>query len=339
MNFRKRYKNENKTSKYLVILFSIFVVLFFYYKHEINKSLISENQTIEIQKWETYYSLSNKLDISNTILKIYLKFNTPDKSIKAWIYNISSWDNIQDIIEKLQLNQVIKSDMNLTILEGWNMYDIDKYLTDKWLINSGDFIEKATNFNKTLINKYPFLINTISLEWFLYPDTYSIEKVNFNLDKFIDTQLSNFKTRVYDKILFSFGNKEILNIINLSSIVEKEERDPLQKAIVAWILKKRLEENWYLWADATVCYPHKITREICTPSFVINHIYEKNSYNTRTLLWLPLSPISNPSLETIEATVNSKVTPYYYYLHDNNWEIHYATTNLEHERNKSLYLK
>ena len=299
---------------------------------------MANDANLKIEKWDTYYSLSKKLDINKNILKIYLRLNTPGKSLDAGIYKLNSWDNLKEIISKMQTTSS-SLDTNLTILEWRNIYDIDSYLSRKWLIKSGEFIDKSRNISAELIAVYPFLKNIPSLEWFLYPDTYSIDETNFNLDSFISRLLSNFKNRVYDKILFSFGNNEILNIIKLSSIVEKEERNSQEKAVVAWILKKRLEENWYLWADATVCYPHKATREICTPSFVINHIYEKNSYNTRTLLWLPSTPISNPSLETIEATINSKVTPYYYYLHDNNWEIHYAVTNLEHEKNKSVYLK
>lgn len=336
-----RIRNKSKNNNLLYIWIISFVILispFVYYKNTINEPLINSNTSIKIEKGDTYYSLSNKLYLNGNILKIYLKLNPPKTDLKAWIYKMQAWDNLVNIIANLQ-KEAATSDSNLTLLEWRNIYDIDAYLSNKWLIKTGDFISKTSSIDSGLINKYPFLKWAISLEWFLYPDTYSIEETNFNLDTFIDRLLNNFKTRVYDKILLSFGNREILDIINLSSIVEKEERDPLQKAIVAWILKKRLEENWYLWADATVCYPHKATREICTPSFVVNHIYEKNSYNTRTLLWLPLSPICNPSLETIEATINIKVTPYYYYLHDTTWEIHYATTNLEHERNKALYLK
>lgn len=332
-------KMKNKNYIYIVII-SVCLLLspFVYYYKSINSSIITNDTNLKIEKWDTYYSLSKKLDINKNILKIYLRLNTPSKSLDAGIYKLNSWDNLKEIISKMQTTSS-SLDTNLTILEWRNIYDIDSYLSRKWLIKSGEFINKSTNISSELIVVYPFLKNIPSLEWFLYPDTYSIDETNFNLDSFISRLLSNFKNRVYDKILFSFGNNEILNIIKLSSIVEKEERNSQEKAVVAWILKKRLEENWYLWADATVCYPHKATREICTPSFVINHIYEKNSYNTRTLLWLPSTPISNPSLETIEATINSKVTPYYYYLHDNNWEIHYAVTNLEHEKNKSVYLK
>jgi UPF0755 protein len=125
----------------------------------------------------------------------------------------------------------------------------------------------------------------------------------------------------------------------LASIVEKEEKSVKEKATVAWVLKKRLNENWFIWADATVCYPYELTFDECTPKFIWNHIQDKNDYNTRTKLGLPKTPICNPSALSIEAVYNAKNTPYYYYLHDENWQIHYAKTNEEHVANKMLYIK
>jgi UPF0755 protein len=125
----------------------------------------------------------------------------------------------------------------------------------------------------------------------------------------------------------------------LASIVEKEEKSTKEKATVAWVLKKRLKENWFIWADATVCYPYELTFDECTPNFIWTHIQDKNDYNTRNKLWLPKTPICNPSADSIEAVYNAKNTPYYYYLHDENWQIHYATTNEEHIANKMLYIK
>jgi cell division protein YceG involved in septum cleavage len=103
-------------------------------------------------------------------------------------------------------------------------------------------------------------------------------------------------------------------------------------------LKKRVDEKWAVWADATACYPYKITHKECTPTFIWQHITDDNAYNLRKHIWLPPTPIGNPSAKTIKATVFYKKTPHYFYLHDNDWVIHYATTNKEHEFNKSKFM-
>jgi UPF0755 protein len=92
-----------------------------------------------------------------------------------------------------------------------------------------------------------------------------------------------------------------------------------------------------IWADATVCYPHKLTADECK-MVVSKYIKEKSEYNTRTMKWLPKTPIWNPSFDTINATLHSKETSYWFYLHDTSTgKIYYAVTNEEHNVNKSKY--
>jgi UPF0755 protein len=92
-------------------------------------------------------------------------------------------------------------------------------------------------------------------------------------------------------------------------------------------------------ADITVCYPFKLTSEEC--KFVVTkYINTKNDYNTRTKRGLPKTPISNPSYDTIEATLNDTDTKYYFYLHDTvTGKIYYGVTNAEHEKNKRNHLR
>jgi cell division protein YceG involved in septum cleavage len=55
--------------------------------------------------------------------------------------------------------------------------------------------------------------------------------------------LSNFTLKIIDSgIINDMGSIEILDVINLASIVEKEERNASEKSTVAGILKKRLDE-------------------------------------------------------------------------------------------------
>jgi UPF0755 protein len=105
------------------------------------------------------------------------------------------------------------------------------------------------------------------------------------------------------------------------------------------VLKKRYEENWQIGADATVCYPYGISSAECTPSFVLDKLYEKNEYNTRQMTGLPKTPISNPYVGTIKSTILSKDSTDYFYLHAPNGKIYYAETNAQHEANKSAYLR
>jgi len=97
--------------------------------------------------------------------------------------------------------------------------------------------------------------------------------------------LKNFEKKVYTPLLSEKTPSEIIDIINMASIVEREERNIAEKATVAGILLKRIREKWYIGADITVCYPYELTENECTQRFIASKVnIDKNDYNTRTKL-------------------------------------------------------
>lgn len=325
----------------LIIWIAVIWWWIFYYNYSSFKSekLLEENEKIVIETWESFRILSEKISwLDSLYLKIYLKYNEPDFNLQAWSYNLENNLTISEILENFK-NPINEVDIKLTFLEWWNIFDIDEYLESKGLIINWGFIKQVENINPDIFKEFSFLPSNIStLEWFLYPDTYNINPNNFSVDSLIKKMLNTFEIKVYNKLLSSKSDKEIIDTIILASIVEKEEKNSINKPVVAGILKKRLEQGWMIWADITVCYPHRLTWEECK-MVVSKYINEKSDYNTRTMTWLPITPIWNPNFETIDATINSKKTSYFFYLHDNKWNIYYAETNWGHERNKNNYLK
>lgn len=323
----------------LILIFLIIFIAYFYYSYNNFKSdiLITDTKIIEIKSGETIKDLSEKLDINSYFLKKYIEDTNSNFKLLAWRFNIKNWSKIENILKSME-TPLPEKQINLTILEWWNIYDIDEYLTNKWLIKQNAYIFYVKNSKKidALKEFYSFLKSDfISLEWYLYPDTYSL-KVPLKINELVIKQLDNFEIKVYNKLFkeTKLTNNIIYDVINLASIVEKEEKNPLEKSTVAWILKKRLQNWWKIWADITVCYPHKLTTEQCK-MVISKYIREKSDYNTRTMIWLPKTPIWNPNFETINATLNDKKTKYWFYLHNvKTWEIHYAETNSQHESNK-----
>jgi len=323
----------------IILTLIIFAVIYFSYWYSNFKKevLINENKIISIKSWYTIKDLSNELDLNNYFLKKYIKNNKKDFNLLAWRFEIKKDSNIDDLINSLE-TPLPEKQVKITILEWWNVFDIDEYLYKQKLIEEWKYIEYTQNPEKieALTEFYPFLNKDfITLEWYLYPDTYSLN-YPLKINEFVIKQLDTFETKVYNKILISrnLDNKTIYDVITLSSIVEKEERNDKEKSTVAWILKKRLQSWWQIGADITVCYPYKLTSEECK-LVVTKYLYEKNDYNTRAMVWLPKTPIGNPSDITVDATLNDKKTDYWFYLHNvKTWEIHYWKTNAEHESNK-----
>lgn len=307
------------------------------------------------QTFANDYILTDKdNNIIITVEKKLLKIISEDEKV-TFNKVINLLENYSSKSKNIRIKKIfdtIAYDLNvklntLTILEWWNIYDIDNYLYSRDLIEKGEYISYVENNDKikSLSIFFSFLDNQETLEGYLYPDTYNINSSNFKINEFVIQQLEAFENKVYIKLFLDknwnleYTNDIIESVINLASIVEKEEKNINEKSTVAGILKKRVKEYWNIWADITTCYPYKLTWKEC--SLVISkYIHIKTDYNTRLIIWLPPTPIWNPSFETINATLNHKESNYYYYLHDTNtWKVYYAETNEEHNKNKNLYIK
>lgn len=330
-----------RTIKLLIWITIISFIFIYKWYMDFKTDILNEKEiVIEIKSWDTINELSEKLNINPNYLKFYLNKNNNEFELITWNFKISKNSNIDQILVDLQ-NPIIENEINITILEWWNIYDIDNYLTNKKLIEKWDYINYVTNKEKIiqLTEFFPFLNWLETLEWYLYPDTYTVISNNFKINVFVIKQLDNFEIKVYNKLFSEYENEKIEEIINLASIVEKEEKNIAEKSTVAWILKKRLDNWWMIWADITVCYPHELTANECK-MVISKYINEVSEYNTRTMQWLPKTPIWNPSYETINATINYKNTSHWFYLHDTKtWKIYYADTNEWHTINKNRYLR
>jgi UPF0755 protein len=233
-------------------------------------------------------------------------------------------------------------------LEGRSIYDIDADLTAKGYISEGEYVSYTTNTEKIaeLSTRYDFFDSSIkSLEGFLYPDTYYLDNRGNLVNQLVSIQLNTFKKKVrnlYTNNFTDIKTKYKLNTyqtITLASIIEKEEKADGNKPTVAGIFYNRLQKGMLLGADITLCYNFKKPYASCTPSVIGKNVSDTNNpYNTRQVAGLTPTPIGNPNVETIKATLFPKQTSYLFYLHDSNGGIHYGETNAEHERNKSQYL-
>jgi UPF0755 protein len=90
-----------------------------------------------------------------------------------------------------------------------------------------------------------------------------------------------------------------------------------------------------LQVDASFKYINgKTTKDLTLTDLKIDSLY--NSYLYKGL---PPTPICNPGLDSIRATITPTKTDYIYFLTDESGKMHYAKTYAEHLQNKELYLK
>ena len=170
------------------------------------------------------------------------------------------------------------------------------------------------------------------LEGYLYPDTYHFEKSELNIDDIVRKILDNTEAKLepYKEQLQS-GTYTTHQILTLASIVELEAVSDSDRATVAGVLYNRLNDNWSLGCDATTYYAAK---KSMTESLTQSDLTACNGYNTRctSMTGLPVGPIDNPSISSIEAALNPTESDYYYFVADTDKKVYFTKNATEHDR-------
>jgi len=233
--------------------------------------------------------------------------------LKAGEYGLSFSMNIPEIADKLTSKDRIKR--MITIIEGWNLKDIEKYLK-----------EQGINMEENL---------TPDLEGYLSPDTYEISPGD-GINEIIKIMLDNFEKKITPELKEEIQSQEktISQIIILASLIEKEVRTTEDKKIVSGILWKRIKADMPLQVDATITYlTGKKSTEILKEELEIN-----SPYNTYKYKGLPPGPICNPGLNSILAAIYPQESEYWFYLSTPAGETIFSKTLKEHNEAKTKYL-
>ena len=291
----------------IFIIFSPFIYITYY-------PLIKADKKVEIPKnlstKKICNLLKNKGIIPNArILEFIIKFSGKEKAIKYGYYifpaKVSYYKIYKILITGKQ--RLIK----FTIPEGFNLYQIAELLEKKGLFKREEFLNFC--FNKKKIQK--FLNNGISLEGYLFPDTYIIAKAT-TIENVVKIMNDNFKKKVVNKLYFDFIRSKLsLNqVVILASIIQKETYYKKEMPIIASVFFNRLNRNMRLQSDPTVIYglwkefKGKLTRE---------DLNRFTPYNTYKIYGLPPTPICNPGFYAIYSVLHPAKTNYLYFVSTN----------------------
>lgn len=252
---------------------------------------------------------------------IMVKRRGVEKEIQAGDFRLRPSMSAQEIINELQHGII---DVWITTLEGWRNEEIALKLAQELSVPEQEFLKHAE-------------------VGYMFPDTYLFPReasasavtriMRNNFDKKVDQSIQN--QIVSQGITFREG-------IILASIVEREGRTDEDRPVIAGILLKRLKEDWALNADATLQYAlgyQADDKKWWKKALASEDKKIDSPYNSYTTTGLPPTPISNPGLSAITSVANPTETDYWFYLHDPDGGVHYATTLEEHNQNIDNYLR
>ncbi|MBP7114362.1 MAG: endolytic transglycosylase MltG [Candidatus Peribacteraceae bacterium] len=279
---------------------------------------------------------------SPLVFKWYARLTGVAGKLQAGSFAVSPSASSSEIIAILHSGKT--QEFLITVPEGYTVADIDALFAAKGLGEPGDIIACAFTCDFSSFDFLPptgaqggeeFKIGS-KLEGYLFPETYSVSPTDYVPKFALERMLGTFRKRIVTEYAedISKSGYTLHEVVTMASLVEEESRHDEERAQVAGILWKRLENAVVLGVDATTRYRLNKMREVLTKA----DVEIQSAYNTRRTQGLPPSPIANPSENSVIAALKPTESQYWYYLHDNTGAIRYAVTNDEHNRNRAKYL-
>ncbi len=236
-------------------------------------------------------------------------------------FEITNGLNLTDIADTLVYGEPVT--ITVTIPEGKNIYDVGKILEEKKVVSYNEFISLArdTNFVKNLN------LPGDTVEGYLFPDTYKFSP-GTPASMVIDLMVKQFKRNFTSFDLSnSFLNSH--EIVILASIVEKETGAPEERPSIAGVFLNRLKKRMRLQSDPTTIYG---SYEKFQGNLTKKDLQESNPYNTYKISGLPIGPICNPGIKSIEAVLNPEVHQNLYFVSKNDGTHVFSPNYMKHSR-------
>lgn len=264
------------------------------------------SQTFIINRGEGVKAIGADLKAKNLIrdewaFLIMAKRLGIEKKIQAGSYHLSKGMSTAQVALTFTLGT---EDIWITIPEGWRSEEIVDYLKNNGLNGQlGDWTLEE--------GKY-------------FPDTYLVPK-QMTID-----EVRKLMRKTFDQKVPNITNEQL----TIASLVEREARKAEDRPLVASVIWNRYKIGMKLDIDATIQYALGFWKKDLT----IQDLAIRSPYNTYTNPGLPPTPICNPGLSAINATINPATTDYLYYLTDKDGVMHYASTIDQHNANVAKYL-
>lgn len=285
-----------------------------------------ESKIFIVQTGESVRSIATRLKNEGLIKDqvgffLLVKLLQYDSKLQAGDFRLNPSMDTRTIIDELTHGTL---DVWVTTLEGWRVEEIALKLAQDLEIPESEFLKVAR-------------------EGYMFPDTYLLPK-DASAAAVAKILFENFDKKVTPQMRTGFATQNLIldEAVVLASIVEREGVSDGDRPMIAGILLNRLHAGHPLQADATLQYAlgYQSGEKSWWKKSLLDEDKKINSpYNTYKNAGLPPNPICNPGLGSLLAVANPAVTDYWYYLHDPQGGIHYATTLEEHNANIEKYLK
>ena len=244
------------------------------------------------------------------------------RNIKPGKYKIADGESVLDIVRKLRNGR--QEPVNLVIVKFRTREALAGAIGRKLECDSAALLEFMNNADS--LKTYGVDTNTVMT--LIIPDTYThfwntTPKKVFN--KFFEAYKSTWTEERKQKA--AAHNLTPASAYVLASIIEEETNDKDDKPNMASVYLNRINKGMRLEADPTVKFA---LRDFDIKRVYNHHTDVMSPYNTYRVFGLPPGPICTPSLETLDAVLNSPNTEYIFFVAKSDFSgSHVFTSNYE----------
>lgn len=340
-------RRDKKKSKILNSILCVFGVLFLVIAFIIGSIFIEYNSTgngtgetvpIVIEQGEGSWDIADKLKEEGLIqyrIAFYLKARNMgvDGKLRYGTFNLHRDAGLQTIIEDLTSGGAQKEEQMFTIPEGATIEQIAKKLENEGICTESEFlIAVQKDYDYWFLQDIPEDAEVIyKLQGFLFPETYAISE-EMTAEDIVIVMLNQFEdifTTEMKNQMKAVG-KTAFEVVIEASIIERETAIDEERVMIAGVIKNRLDAGMRLQIDPTFLYP--ITNGLYDIEHATyEHVEYDSPYNTYNVYGLPVGPIANPGLPSLEAALNPAEHDYLFYHTDTkkNDGSHIFTKNYE----------
>jgi UPF0755 protein len=319
-----KFYKENQKTIVKIVMGILLIILFIYLILFSPPSNFPTNKIIEIEEGFLVGEIAILLESENVIrypslFKLFTFISGNQKDLFAGDYFFNRKLNMFSVLSRISRGEFNISPTRITFPEGVTIAEIGEILKQEF----EDF------------EKEDFLRLANGKEGFLFPDTYRFlpnvgpRKVIFDMERNFSKRLEPLLPEIEES---EYSLKEI---ITMASLLEEEARTRETREIISGILWSRIDIGMRLQVDAV--FPYIIGKN--TFELSIEDLDFDSPYNTYKYEGLPIGPISNPGLSSIESALRPKESDYLFYLSDMDGNMHYSKDFEGHKKNKRIYLK
>ncbi len=303
------------------------IAMISWYLYALTPRTTDENYTVvTIEQGDSVTDIAQRLEEKKVIrsavaFSLYIRISGRS-DLKAGEFRVSSKQSTQDVAESIASGKI--STTNILIAPGLRLDEIIAILVKNGYSETDVSLALSQAREGSVLRDAPA---DAPLEGYLFPDTYQVSP-STSAKQLIDVMLKTFAERVTnDKQITDGIEKQGLTVFQaviIASIVQKEVPDYETQQKVAQVFIKRFKTDIPLGADPTFKYAAALTGGPSTPNI-------DSPYNTRKVIGLPPTAISNFNLSAIKAVANPSNTDYTYFVSGDDGITYFSNTLEEHE--------